>query len=100
MNKPPTLSEPGLVKVEHRERTLYAQDTAVSYVAPLKNSNIWAIIQKRLRFFLFSLSRGLIAEYRQTGGCNETNKFMVQALPLQGADASSTVVSTSGGGGG
>ncbi|CAM9750140.1 unnamed protein product [Pylaiella littoralis] len=34
---------------------------------------------------------GLIAEYRQTGGCNETNKFMVQALPLQGADASSTV---------
>eukprot|EP00752_Nemacystus_decipiens_P011217 g9967.t1 len=35
---------------------------------------------------------GLIAEFRQTGGCNETNKFMVQALPLQGGTATAGAV--------
>ncbi|CAM9410484.1 unnamed protein product, partial [Ectocarpus fasciculatus] len=35
---------------------------------------------------------GLISEFMQTGGCNETNKFMVQALPLQGDSATSGAV--------
>lgn len=56
--------------------------------------------------FLFSsfhvclcFGRGLIAEFRQTGGCNETNKFMVQALPLQGESVTAGSVVSSGGGG-
>ncbi|CBN77198.1 conserved unknown protein [Ectocarpus siliculosus] len=35
---------------------------------------------------------GLISEFMQTGGCNETNKFMVQALPLQGESATAGAV--------
>lgn len=42
-------------------------------------------------------SRQLLQEFRQTGAYSETNKFMVQALPLEDVNGQLAVVSAAGG---